>query len=283
VNHAWLTDGLPRTPGVYLFHGEGSLPLYVGKSVNIRARVQSHLRDASEARMMAQTLRVEVIETAGELGALLLESHLIKTLSPLFNQRLRRVRRLCTIQLLPLTATGSQVTLADERTAQLGVQAGLFGLFASRHAAREKLHSLALQHRLCLQRLGLEPPNARGCFGWQTKQCSGVCVGHESPESHAQRLEAALAHLQVHTWPFAGAVDLVETRDDWVQKHRLHQWAHLGTWCSREGRWLHRPTRVAGFDTDSYHIVLKPVLLQTLPMEAVSESEMVQTITNDAD
>ena len=34
----WL-EALPRQPGVYLFHGESdTLPLYIGKSVNIRSR-----------------------------------------------------------------------------------------------------------------------------------------------------------------------------------------------------------------------------------------------------
>ena len=32
---------LPRTSGVYIFKGEGTLPLYIGKSVDIRARVMS--------------------------------------------------------------------------------------------------------------------------------------------------------------------------------------------------------------------------------------------------
>lgn len=62
---------LPRTPGVYIFKGEGKLPIYIGKSVDIRTRVLSHLRAEDEAEMLAQSRRVEFIETAGEIGALL--------------------------------------------------------------------------------------------------------------------------------------------------------------------------------------------------------------------
>ena len=44
---------LPCTPGVYLFHGEeGQLPLYIGKSVNLRSRVLSHLRNHEEASLL---------------------------------------------------------------------------------------------------------------------------------------------------------------------------------------------------------------------------------------
>ena len=67
-----------RSSGVYIFRGEGTLPLYIGKSVDIRARVMSHLRAPDEAKMMAQTRQVDCIETAGEIGALLLEAQMIK-------------------------------------------------------------------------------------------------------------------------------------------------------------------------------------------------------------
>ena len=43
---------IPDTPGVYLFYGEGPLPLYIGKSVNLRSRVLSHLRNRREARLL---------------------------------------------------------------------------------------------------------------------------------------------------------------------------------------------------------------------------------------
>lgn len=48
--------------------------------------------------MCRQVARIEVQETAGELGALLLESELIKQLKPLHNKRLRRQRRLIVAQ-----------------------------------------------------------------------------------------------------------------------------------------------------------------------------------------
>ena len=37
-----VVDNLPDVPGVYLFFDEKRLPLYVGKSVNLRSRVLSH-------------------------------------------------------------------------------------------------------------------------------------------------------------------------------------------------------------------------------------------------
>ncbi len=63
----------------YIFHAaEGTLPLYIGKSVNLRARLLSHMRNPDEARMLRQAARISHIRTAGEIGALLLEAQLIK-------------------------------------------------------------------------------------------------------------------------------------------------------------------------------------------------------------
>jgi excinuclease Cho len=259
---------LPRAPGVYVFHGDGNLPLYIGKSIDMRSRVQSHLRNPDEARMLAQTTRIETIETAGEIGALLLESYLIKTQNPLYNQRLRRVKKLCSLQLVQ-KKDGWQTAVVDEQTVAFGQTPQLYGLFSSRHAVRQKLQSLAQQHRLCLQLLGLETVNPRGCFGWQIRQCAGACVGHEARTAHDDRLLQALADMQIHTWPFPGAVHLVERRGDWVQKHRINHWSYQGTWCSQKGAWIERREGFAGFDADSYHIVVKPVLLQTLAIEPV--------------
>ena len=79
---------------MYRFYGLNALPLYVGKSVNLRARIAAHFsqdyRSANDLRLSAEITRIEIEETAGELGALLRESQLVKTLLPAYNKRLRR-------------------------------------------------------------------------------------------------------------------------------------------------------------------------------------------------
>ena len=262
---------LPHAPGVYIFHGDSSLPLYIGKSVDIRSRVMSHLRNPDEERMLAQTRHITCMETAGEIGALLLESHLIKTHSPLFNQRLRRVKQLFSIQ-LSTEAQACVLKIMDGRQVQHGITPGLYGLFSSLHAAKQKLHSLAAQHRLCMQLLGLEKTTSRGCFGWQTKQCAGACVGAEPRMAHDQRLLDALQALQVHTWPFAGAIHLVERRGDWVQKHRIQHWAYQGTSCNRQTTHTIQVMPTHTFDADAYQILVKPLLLNQVEIEPLHAS-----------
>ena len=257
---------LPRTPGVYIFRGEGKLPIYIGKSVDIRSRVQAHLRAKDEVEMMAQSRRVAFIETAGEIGALLLESHLIKTLNPIYNIRLRRLRNLCSIQLHE--QDGAWVPeIVIGKDLGLGQAEGLYGLFSSRHAAQSKLRELADQHHLCQGLLGLEKLSARGCFGLQVKTCLGACVGNEARVVHDQRMLSALLDLKVHAWPFAGAIDLVEESNGWVQRHRLRDWRYLGTWCSKSNQLS--VTVQQSFDMDTYKILVKPVMMGTVQVEAV--------------
>ena len=260
---------LPRSAGVYIFRGEGKLPLYIGKSVDIRSRVMSHLRAHDEASMIAQTRRIDFIETAGEIGALLLESRLIKEQNPLFNQRLRRIRTLCSIQ-LQQTPQGAVPQIVDCKSVNLGSTQGLYGLFSSAHAANSKLKELAQQHMLCMGLLGLEKTSKRGCFGLQIKTCLGACVGQEPRHTHDQRLLTALLDSQVEVWPFSGPVDLIEETDGWVQRHRVNNWCYLGTQCTRSGESSINDVKHYDFDLDSYKILVKPIMLRTVKVEAVA-------------
>ena len=257
---------LPSTSGVYIFKGEGQWPLYIGKSVDIRSRVLSHLRAEDEREMMAQCRRVDFIETAGEMGALLLEARLIKQQSPLFNIRLRRLRHLCSIRLIE-RGDDLRPDIVSGPAAVPGRSEDLFGLFSSRHAAQAKLRALADQHRLCLGLLGLEKIGPRGCFGVQVKTCLGACVGREARPTHDQRLLSALLDLKIQAWPYRGAVEVVEQRGDWVQRHRIQEWRHWGTWCSRTGQMdtFDQP----GFDWDTYKILVKPIMTGMARIEMV--------------
>lgn len=262
-------DALPRSFGVYIFKGDGALPLYIGKSVDIRNRVMSHLRAPDEANMIAQTRRIDFIETAGEIGALLLESRMIKAQSPLFNQRLRRLRTLCSIR-LNQTDKGMEPEIVDSQSVHLGVTTGMYGLFSSSHAANAKLKELAQQYRLCLSILGLERTSKRGCFGLQVKTCLGACIGKEDRTVHDNRFLSALIDSQVEIWPFDGPIDLIETSGEWVQKHRINNWCYLGTQCSKAGNIS--PLTVfdkKDFDLDSYKILVRPILLKAVNFEKI--------------
>ncbi|MDX5631026.1 MULTISPECIES: excinuclease Cho [unclassified Brenneria] len=251
----WL-DGLPSLPGVYLFYGESeTMPLYIGKSVNIRSRVLSHLRTPDEAAMLRQAKRITFFRTAGEIGALLLEAQLIKKLQPLFNKRLRRNKQLCALQL-----NGDKPEVVYAKEVDFDRKSGLFGLFANRRAALQALQSIADQHQLCYGLLGLEPlSRGRPCFRSALKRCAGACCGKESPAAHHQRLVSALEHSRVVCWRWNGPIALREQGPDMTQYHIIHHWLWLGAVdnLNEAGELM---IAAPCFDSDGYKILCKPVI-----------------------
>jgi excinuclease Cho len=256
-----MVADLPSCPGVYVFHGEaGDLPLYIGKSINLRSRVLSHLRNPDEANLLRQTRRITHRCTAGEIGALLLEASLIKQQQPLLNQKLRRNRQLCSLRLLnglPEVVYSKDVNFATEPA--------LFGLFASRHAAIEGLRQLADQHRLCYGALGLEKLKpGRACFRAAIKLCAGFCRGDESLAVHGQRLFTSLEGLRVACWPYPGAIGLTERYEAAGLKaicdiHVIRNWCYLGS-ASDLAKARELDVMAAGFDADGYKILCQPIL-----------------------
>ena len=252
-----LIHDLPDGPGVYLFYGENDLPLYIGKSVNIRQRVLSHFaadhRQTKEMSLSQQTKRIDWIETAGELGALLTEAKLIKQLTPVHNQRLRRKNALCAWQLeQKQDQLVPRLAWADDL--DFGSQANLYGLYSNKRDAEKALRSIAEQHQLCLGVLGLDKiGSGKPCFAHQLKRCRGACVGKESGLQHAMRLQTAMSKLKLNSWPYPGAIAIRETNDF----HIIDHWCYLGTAQSDDEVHALLEQGRPAFDRDTYLTLIK--------------------------
>ncbi len=265
-----LVDELPEAPGVYRFLGEGGALIYVGKANNLRERVLSHFmaagRDAKSQRLSAQVRDIEWTETAGELGALLLEARLVRELQPVYNRRLRGAGENWT---WAVGDDGRAPRLVDLST-ETPDGADVFGLYRTAKQARSALVAIAREARLCLRVLGLEPGAEGSCFGYQVGRCAGACVGGEAPLRHNLRLKLTLAPHKLKAWPYAGAIGIEErSAMGELQVHVVDQWQYLGTLLPDGGlAKLARPTR---FDVDVYRILsgyLKPGMRGIRPMPA---------------
>ena len=250
-------QAVPERPGVYYFDGADAL-LYVGKSINLRRRVQSHFQNDHLSRrslQMAQQVRaIRYRATAGELGALLLESAEVKRLQPLYNRQLRRQRGGFTWALRDAGSGICPQLLAPEQLVGGEPHAGLF---RTRRQAMDWLRQEAREHQLCLRLLGLEAGSG-ACFAAQLGQCRGACCGREPRVEHDARLLAGCARLRVAAWPWSGAVALVEhdARHDFRQWHVLDQWCHIATVDdpAELPAVLQRPR--PAFSLDAYQILL---------------------------
>jgi DNA polymerase III subunit epsilon len=180
---------LPAAPGVYVFRDGAGRPLYVGKSVSLRARARAHFQPGAErAGWTAHAAVVDHRETRSELGALVLENRLIKALRPPGNVRLRRTDSLVYLRCrfdIPFPV----LEVAREPAPGHGVTIGPLRGRASAVELMEQLNSLfGLRH--CSRRLKLRPhPSVYGQMG----RCLSPCLGDLDPNLYRRRLDAALA------------------------------------------------------------------------------------------
>jgi len=251
-------EALPEGHGVYLFYGENDLPLYVGKSREIRQRVQAHFAadhaSAKEMSLSQQVRRIEAIPTAGEVGALLTEATLIKRLQPVHNRRLRRNGALAAWQLRREDDDRWRPHLVMADAVDFACAEDLFGPFKDAREAARVLKALADEHGLCQAVLGLETVKpGRPCFAHQIRKCKGACVGKEPLSTHSGRLMAALARLRIRRWPFAGPALLREGDE----AHVIDRWRYLGTARSEDEFWNLLDSGRPDFDHDIYKIILK--------------------------
>ncbi|HEX9277647.1 MAG TPA: exonuclease domain-containing protein [Casimicrobiaceae bacterium] len=266
-----VLDTIPEAPGVYRFYGLNALPLYVGKSVNLRARVAAHFssdyRSANDLRLSAEITRIEIEETAGELGALLRESQLVKTLLPAYNHRLRRRAEMVALSVAaePEAPDYIRSEVIDARALE-----NLYGPFASRRQAREALRAVAAEAALCWAALGLERRNGP-CFARQLRKCAGACVRAEPPAAHHARLRDALARYALKPWPYVGTIGVLETSPtgERTELQVFRDWCWLGTARDESELYaiLEAPPRCT-FDLDIYRLLVKRLPRATIrPLE----------------
>lgn len=260
---ASMVGELPEAPGVYQFYGENDLPLYIGKAINLRARVLSHFSadaSAKEKRMTQEMKRFEWIPTAGELSALLLESRLIKAHLPTYNRSLRLEQSFCSWQLVLGHASQPLLTLVHEDEIDPSQLTQLFGTFKSKRQAVETLRKIADMSHLCAKAIGLEPGGSGACSAYPLNRCKGVCCGEESVEMHALRVQQALMAHQLKIWPYRGKIGIEEynLENDLRQIHVFEHWVYLGVATDDESLQALREQKSAlNFELETYKLLLK--------------------------
>ncbi len=85
-----ILSNLPQTPWVYQMKDEGGGVMYVGKAKNLKNRVRSYFDrtpelTAAKKQMVAKIRDIELITCQTEVEALVLETNLIKHLTPKYN------------------------------------------------------------------------------------------------------------------------------------------------------------------------------------------------------
>jgi len=261
-----LADDLPEAPGVYRFFGVGpdgrETLLYVARANILRERVLDHFRGGPGSprarKLVAEVRRIEWTETAGELGASLLEVREVRESQPAYN-RLQRGSGERLTWLFEASDLSPRLVELDARVLRSG---DAFGAYRSEREAHRALEGLAREHHWCLKLLGLE--NSPGsCFGLQVGRCKGACVGKEPAALHLARVKIGLMPLKLKPWPHEGPVVLREGAGERQQWHIIDAWQHLATFdadCETEqvAELIPRaPRGPHAFDIDSYRILTR--------------------------
>jgi excinuclease ABC subunit C len=167
----------PTSPGVYRMLNAANDVLYVGKAKNVRKRLASYARPTGQvmriARMIAATVVVEIISTATETEALLLEANLIKQLRPRFNVQLRDDK---SFPYILISGDHWAPQILKHRGAQ-SRPGRYFGPFASVGAVNRTITALqrAFLVRSCTD--SFFESRTRPCLLYQIRRCSGPCTG----------------------------------------------------------------------------------------------------------
>jgi len=252
---------LPDTPGVYLFYGPKNELLYVGKSKNVRRRVISHfsLSPASgkELSICSQTHTVEARTTASELGALLLESRLIKDLQPIHNRVSRLKRKLLVLRRQETREGYASCDLQSVEVVNPWEVGGLLTVFKNRTQARSFLVEAAREYELCHKLLGLEKTSSC-CFQYHLHRCKGACIGSEEPAEYNARFEAAFAERRVHAWPYPSGILIEEKGDEETggEAFLVDQWCLISSVKFTDEGFRDVIPGANTFDYDSYKIIL---------------------------
>jgi excinuclease ABC subunit C len=181
VGHAAIEQAVrfaPTSPGVYRMLNAANDVLYVGKAKNVRKRLASYARitaiqPARILRMIAAAVTVEIVSTATETEALLLEANLIKQLRPRFNVQLRDDK---SFPYILITGDHWAPQILKHRGAQ-SRPGRYFGPFASAGAVNRTITALqrAFLVRSCTD--AFFESRTRPCLLYQIRRCSGPCTG----------------------------------------------------------------------------------------------------------
>ncbi len=186
----------PDKPGVYRMYGEDGTCLYVGKARSLKKRILQYAQGRFHTQriglMVSLTRSMELVVTASETEALLLESNFIKKLKPRFNVVLRDDKSFAELMIR-----------RDHRAPQVCKHRGAhtlkgdyFGPFASTWAVNRTLTTLqkAFLLRSCSD--SVYETRTRPCMLHQIKRCSAPCTGLISLEDYGQLVDEAEAFLR---------------------------------------------------------------------------------------
>lgn len=190
-----LLESIPSVTGLYYIYNEAGSLIYLGKSRNVKKRVNQHFTGTSRKskKIQREAFTVTYEETGSELIALLKECQEIKANKPVYNRAQKKT--VYPYSLYAAKDSKGYITLKLHKTD--GRKKEIIS-FAGLAEARKALFSIIEKYRLCQKINGLDNSGKESCFKFNLSECNGACTGRESPETYNARVMEFINNNSFH-------------------------------------------------------------------------------------
>jgi DNA polymerase-3 subunit epsilon len=187
-----IVENIPNKVGIYYIHNQNGDVVYIGKSKNIKKRINQHFTGSTSKckKIQREVVTVSHEETGSELVALLKESEEIKKNKPIYNRAQRKT--LFQYALYQEVNSNGYIELkilkADGRKKEITS-------FTSLQEGKNFLFRISDKHQLCQKLNGLYDTQ-NGCFQLKIKECNGACLNLEETEAYNERVTEFIQEIE---------------------------------------------------------------------------------------
>jgi DNA polymerase-3 subunit epsilon len=180
-----IVESLPSKTGIYYIHREDGNLIFIGKSKNIKKRVNQHFTGITRSakKIQNEVFTVTYEETGSELIALLKEAEEIKINRPIYN-RMSPKSNFSWALYSEKDANGYlnlKLQKADGRKKEIKA-------YTSFQEGKEALIRITAQYQLCQKLTGLSETKTH-CFQYTTNECDGACIGKITAIEYNSRVQ----------------------------------------------------------------------------------------------
>lgn len=180
-----IIENLPSRTGTYYIHNEAGKIIFIGKSRNIKKRVNQHFTGITRSaiKIQAEVFTVTYEETGTELIALLKETEEIKINKPLYNRMSRKSNYSWAIYAEKDVDGYLNLKLqkADGRKKEVLS-------YVNALEGKNALLQITSEFNLCQKLTGLSQSKTN-CTQHNSNECDGACIGKISVSEYNQRVQ----------------------------------------------------------------------------------------------
>jgi excinuclease ABC subunit C len=214
-----VLNSLPKKPGCYIMKDESSKIIYIGKAIDLRARVRSYFRDSAQhspktIELVKRIADIEFIVAGSELEALILEMNLIKKHRPRYNIRLKDDKRYPYIKVhwadpFPKVTVTRNMQGSEDGNRYFGPYTSVWAVHKTLDVLRKIFPYLTCDREITGQ-------DERACLYFDIKLCNAPCIGKVDQTEYRQMIQDLMDFLNGRSEPVTErlAADMLKASDE---------------------------------------------------------------------